>query len=399
MFGQRHLIFPGLEASSYWSFAAISPLSEPARRAIEGWHRVLATRGVMGFGEVVHARDQLRGELAGLLGGDASDYALTSGTTHGVVALARSIAWRAGEGIVLLSGEFPTNVIPWEQAARDFDLRVEKVPADAFRDVDAAISRVSSILKNGGIRVVACSAVEFQTGLALPLEVLAEVCHRYGAMLVVDAIQAAGVVPLDLQAMGVDLAVGGGHKWLLGVDGVGWVYASERGKAALGSAMGGWLSVEDGVRFLFESDALEVERAWLRQPRVLESGSTSSAAVVALREGVRMCVEAGPARTLAWVQGLHDGVEARIEALGFISERAAERRLRSGILSFQPPGGVELRALQGALSRRSVAITIPDGRLRLAPHFCSTAEEGEVLVAALTECLEEARGLARYSAC
>ncbi len=389
MQGTRQTYFPGLEARAFWSFAAISPLSRRAEDAVTRWHHALAARGPAAFGEAIAAREALRAELAGLLGGEPGDYALTSGTTASVIGLARSFRWREQDGIVLFTGEFPTNVIPWEQAARDFGLRVVKLAAEDFRDVGRGIERLSSILKSEQIRLVACSAVEFQTGLALPIGAMAEVCHRHGALLAVDAIQAAGIVPMDFATQEVDFAVGGGHKWLLGLDGLGWVYASERGKCELGTAMAGWLSVVDGTKFLFDPDELEVEREPLPQPRVLESGSTSSAAVFATLEGVRLCREAGVRETFDWVQGLHDLVEGPLCELGFESERAKVGR--SGILSFRPPPGVVLRRLLSALGRRGVILTIPDGRLRLAPHFCSNEGEARAIVEVMPECLAEAR--------
>jgi selenocysteine lyase/cysteine desulfurase len=388
----RAILFPDLEARSYWSFAAISPLSAPAKAAIDRWHETLARQGMAGFGLAVAAREETRRELAGLLGGDEQDYALTQGTTAGIVSVARSIRWRAGETIVVFGGEFPTNVVPWQQAARDFGLEIEVVPSADFVDVDLGMSRLSSILKNKKVQLVALSAVEFQSGLTMPVRAISEAAHVAGALVSVDAIQAAGVMPLNLVEVGADFAYGGGHKWLLGVDGAGWVYASERGKEALGSAMAGWLSVEGAIDFLFEPNKLGHERAMLSQPRVLESGSTSTAAVCALLEGVRLCRRAEPRATLAWVQGLHDLVEGRLVELGFVSERGARVESRSGTLSLLPPAGVSLRALQSALMRRGVTLTIPDGRLRLAPHFCSRVAEGELIVEVMAESLAESRG-------
>jgi len=387
----RDVIFPELEAKSYWSFAAISPLSAPAKVSIDRWHAALAAQGLAAFGLAVSARDELRRELAALLGGAQGDYALTQGTTAGIVAVARSIGWREGDCIVVFGGEFPTNDVPWRQAAFDFGLVVEVIEGADALDHERTISRLSSILATRRVRLVAVSAVEFQTGFAMPIQAIAEVCHRTDALVAVDAIQAAGVMPLNLVAVGADFAFGGGHKWLLGVDGCGWVYASERGKAAMGHAMAGWLSLEEAIDFLFEADKLGKAKAMLAQPRVLESGSSSTAAVFATLEGVKLCRSAEPARTLAWVQALHDGVEGPLVELGFTSGRGRDLATRSGTLSLLPPTGVDLRALQGALMRRGVTSTIPDGRLRLAPHFCSRVDEGELIVAVMGECLVESR--------
>lgn len=389
-------LFPELEAKVYWSFAAISPMCEPVRLAVDGWHRALATRGLVAFGAAVEARDTLRRELAALLGGEPGDFALTHGTTAGILGVARSLRWRAGSGtsggrgaLVVFGGEFPTNVIPWRQAALENDLEVIELDHEVFRDPVEGISRFSSILETRDVRLVAVSAVEFQTGLAMPVAELARVAHEHGALIAVDTIQKAGVMSVDLVAEGVDFAYGGGHKWLLGTDGAGWLYVSKSARAELTDSMIGWLSMEDAVDFLFEPGKLGRERRAVAQPRAQEGGSSSSAAVFALLEGVRLCREARPDTTFAWTQRLHDAVEPQLLALGFQSERAEHALARSATLSLRAPAGVSLRRLHGALLARGVVLTTPDGRLRLAPHFFSTMAEAERLLEAMPSALKE----------
>lgn len=388
----RDRLFPDLTARVYWSFAAISPVARPVREAIDGWHDRLGREGFTAFGAAMEGREALRGELAALLGGAADSYGLVQGTTAGITALARSIRWRPGERVMLFDDEFPANTVPWIEAVREHRLGIDTVPLARFaRDPAPGLEAVEALLRRGGTRLVAVSAVEFQSGLRMPLGELAELCHRHGALLAVDAIQAAGVVPLDLVALGVDLAVGGGHKWLLGVDGAGWVYVAPEAREAIGTAMSGWLSFEHGADFLFEPGRLHAARAHLAAPRGFEGGSTSTAAAFAMLEGIRLCRRAGPSASLEHVQALHDRVEPTLIALDFASERAPHAAGRSGILAARPPVGVSLGALQKALFRRGVIVSIPDGRLRLAPHFVSTVAEADHLVAALPEALTEVR--------
>jgi len=390
LIGQRHALFPDLEARVYWAFAAIVPLALPVRVAVEAWLLRLAREGMPAFGAALEAREQLRSELAGLLGGEASSYGFVQGTTAGMVALAHSINWRSGDRVVIFDDEFPANTVPWREAARVYRLGVDVLPLATFASTpELGLASLEASLRRGGSRLVTVSAVEFQTGLALPLRDIADVCHRYGALLAVDAIQAAGIVPLDLPTLGVDLAVGGGHKWLLAMDGAGWVYVAPAAREQLGTAMAGWLSFEGGPRFLFEPGHLHDRREHVAAPRVFEGGSSSTAAVVALLEGVKLCRQVTPAVAFAHVQALHDRVEPRLVELGFVSERTSFAAGRSGILAARPPAGVSLAALQRSLAQRGVVVTIPDGRLRLAPHFMSTFKEAEMLVAALPEALSE----------
>ena len=399
LIGARASLFPELKARVYWSFAAISPLAAPVRAVVDGWHRRLAEEGVATAGAMIAARDAARRELAGALGGAPEDYALTQGTTASVVTLARSLRWRAGDRVALFDDEFPTNVVPWREAAADHHLGVDVFAQAPFgRDPDAALDALERDLAGRGVRVVAVSAVAFQSGVAMPLTALAEVCHRHRALLVVDAIQAAGIAPLDLARSGVDAAVGGGHKWALGTDGAGWIYVAPRAREAFGPSLAGWLSFEHPARFLTEPDRLHDPRVHLPAPRVFEGGSIATAAHLALTEGLRLCTAAAregspPGGTVAFdhVQALHDRIEPVLVERGFASERSAHRAARSGILAARPPAGVGLQALQAALARRGIVVTIPDGRLRLAPHFASTFEEAEVLASALPEAISEAR--------
>ncbi len=386
--GREHL-FPDLQARVYWAFAAIAPLAKPVRAAVDAWYDQLAREGMPAFMTGLAAREQLRTELGALLGVDRESLGLVQGTTAGVIALARSMTWGAGQRIVVFDNEFPANTVPWREVAFDHRVSIDVVSLATFaRGDDEGLAALEAALRRG-VRLVAVSAVEFQTGLALPLGAMAELCHRYGALLAVDAIQAAGIVPLDLHALGVDLAVGGGHKWLCGTDGAGWVYVAPHAREHIGHGQAGWLSFVDGTRFLFEPDRLNDRRPYLAAPRVLEAGSTSTAAAIALLEGVRLCRAVTPAVAFAHVQALHDRVEPRLTSLGFSSERTAFASGRSGTLAARPPAGLSLVALQAALMKRGVVTSIPDGRLRLAPHFASTIAEADALLEALPEALAE----------
>lgn len=386
----REQLFPDLQARVYWAFAGIAPLARPVRLAIDAWYDQLAREGMPAFMVGLAAREQLRTELGGLLGVEAESIGLVQGTTAGVIALARSLTWRAGQRLVVFDDEFPANTVPWREVAHEHRVSVDVVSLAAFaRGEDEGLAALAAALRRG-VRLVAVSAVEFQTGLALPLEAMAALCHRHGALLAVDAIQGAGIVPLELAALGVDFAIGGGHKWLCGTDGAGWVYVAPHARAHFGHGQAGWLSFVDGTRFLFEPDRLRERRPYLAAPRVLEGGSSSTAAAIALLEGVKLCRAVTPAVAFAHVQMLHDRVEPRLTALGFVSERAAFASGRSGTLAARPPADVSLQALQAALSKRGVVVSIPDGRLRLAPHFASTIAEADTFVEVLPAALAEA---------
>src|SRR5262245_1296445 len=81
-------------------------------------------------------------------------------------------------------------------------------------------------LLRGAVRLVAVSAVQFQSGLRMPLQAMSRMCHVHGAELFVDGVQACGVVPVDVRAEGIDYLACGSHKWLMGLEGAGFLYVA-----------------------------------------------------------------------------------------------------------------------------------------------------------------------------
>ncbi len=115
-------------------------------------------------------------------------------------------------------------------------------------DDKSALARFSEALERG-VRLVAVSSVEFQTGFRMPVAELSRRCHAADAELCVDAIQGLGLVPMDVEAEGIDYLVCGSHKWLMAIDGVAFVYAAADKAAALRPHVAGWLSHESPVTF------------------------------------------------------------------------------------------------------------------------------------------------------
>jgi selenocysteine lyase/cysteine desulfurase len=367
--GDRSL-FPDLRAIAYLNHAGVSPPSAPVRRAVTGLLDAYAAGGVQALGGVLEMRARLRQRLARLLGVAAEDVALTHGATHGIQAIALSLPWRAGDRVVLFHGEFPGNATPWQRAAEVFGLETVFVPLAPFEEGDAAgLAALEAVLARGA-RLVAVSAVQFRTGLAMPLAEMAALCRRHGAELFVDAIQALGAVPFDAARIGADYVAGGGHKWLMGLEGAGVLYVRKERAAALRPALAGWLSHEDPVSFLTEgAGRMRYDRPLRRDASVFEASSTAVMAQAALNASLGLILELGVDAIHRHVNGYLDALEPALAERGFRSHRAAEAGRRSGILSVTPPPGREARALRDALMQAGVNVAMPDGLLRFAPHW------------------------------
>jgi len=266
------------------------------------------------------------------------------------------------------------------------------LPAEQYlQDLPGALARLEAELERG-TRLVAVSAVQFQTGLRMPMEDIGNLCRHHGAELFVDAIQGLGVMPIDVDAWQADYLTSGSHKYLMGIEGAGVLYVRPERVVALRPHLAGWLSHEEAEAFLFRGPGhLRYDRPIRSQASLFEGGTCNVAGYAALGASVELLsgldVNAIFEHVTAYVEALQPGV---VE-LGFRSLRSRDPRLCSSILAVVPPDGVSVVALRDALLRRGVVVGIPDGKLRLAPHWHNCLDEVPVVVEALKTSLAEVR--------
>jgi cysteine desulfurase/selenocysteine lyase len=389
--GSREL-FPALATRSYLNHAGVSPPSVAVSRAVESLLSCYARGGALAVTETLALRARLREKIARLVGGSPADVALTGGVSHGLTAIALSFPWRAGDRLVLLEGEFPANVTPWLRAAELFELEPVFLRVADFEDDPARGLGLLEAQVARGARLVAVSAVQFQSGLAMPLREMAEVCRRGDAGLCVDAIQAAGVVPLDVAALGADYVACGAHKWLMGAEGAGFLWIRPGRAAGLRPAVAGWLSHEEPVSFLVEGreGLLRYDRPLRRDASVFEGSSSASIAHAALDASLGILLQLGIPAIEAHVSAFHDRLEPVLLARGFAPLRSPDPRRRSGILAARPPPGITPRALRERLAARGVTVAIPDGLVRFAPHWPNALDEVDAVAEALDAALDAA---------
>jgi selenocysteine lyase/cysteine desulfurase len=365
-------LFPDLEARLYMNHAAVSPPSLAVRAAAE---RVLDDYSRLGVGAVplyVEQRSRLKGKLAGLIGAEPGDLGLISNTTRGVTDIALCLPWKKGDRVVVFEGEFPANVTPWH--------------------VERALARLRGELERG-VRLVAASVVEFQTGLRMPIAAMGALCHEHGAELFVDAIQACGSVPVDVRAEHIDYLSSGSHKWLMGLEGAGFLYVAPERVQALRPAVAGWTSHEDALRFLFEGEGhLRYDRPIKKGAELFEGGANNALGFAALEASLDLILELGVDSIYRHVGSLLEPLEAGLVQRGFESLRAPDAARRSCTLSVLPPAGISVIELKTELANRSVACSIPDGKLRFAPHWPNSAGQVPELLSAIDDSLAALRG-------
>ncbi len=235
--------FPVFEQLSYLNAGTEGPVP---RRAAEAVHRRIdleTARGRCGrpyFEELVSLADRLRAAYAGVLGCGASEVALTGSTTDGVNTVIAGLDLRPGDEILTSDEEHPGLLAPLGRARRRCGVSVRAVP---FAEIGAAVSRST--------RLIACSHVSWVSGQVVDTAALAAT----GVPVLLDAAQALGAVPVDVDALGCDFYAASGQKWLCGPEGSGCLFVRRERLEELLIPWPGYGSLADPER------ALELEPA------------------------------------------------------------------------------------------------------------------------------------------
>jgi selenocysteine lyase/cysteine desulfurase len=239
--------------------------------------------------------------------------------------------------------------------------------------IDAA--ELESLIDNH-TRVVAISQVQYASGFRVDLERLGRVARQHDALFVVDAIQALGVVPIDVEAEFVDVAAGASHKWLLAPEGVGYLYLSDRARERIQPTLVGWISVPD------PDDYFNFEQGWNRGTLAWETGTSPAALIHGLKASLDLLTNSGVQNIAGYLEQLTDYLCERLkESYDVVSSRAPGEK--SQIVCIRHRGGMSAMAIYAHLQARNIITAPRADRLRISPHLYNTSQEVDEFVKAL----------------
>lgn len=371
--------FPILEHLTLLNHAGVAPLSAPAAEAMRQYADQAQNRGY--FHADWHRRiAAVRAAIARLIGADGpNEIAFTPNTSTGLSTIAKGLDWRRGDNVVITNVEFPANRYPWEDLKR-FGVQLIEVPQQPDGRIHAE-DVIEAITDR--TRVTAISHVQYATGHRIDLAPISEMAHRAGAYLCVDAIQSVGVLPVDVQAMGIDFLSADSHKWMLGPEGAGVLYCREDLIPLLHPNVVGWANMVNaldfgGYEFAFQPDA-----------RRFEPGSFNIAGILAMGASIDLLLKIGVVEIWSRVEALTarlcEGLERKQYRVFSPREKESER---SGIVIFDPPYPdmrltPSVRRIVADLEKQDIVIVARQGRLRASPHFYNTFDQMDALVDAL----------------
>ena len=366
-------LFPVTERFVYFNHAAISPPPTTTIRAVEAQLRDVHENGSTNFRSWLAVKEDARKLLADLLGARAEQVAFVRNTSDALSTVANGLSWRAGDNIVTFSREFPSNIYPWLRIRDVFGVVVRMCEE---RDGRIDLSELESLIDDH-TRIVAISHVQYASGFRTDLARLGQVARRHDALFVVDAIQALGAVPTNVEAEFIDVAAGASHKWLLAPEGVGYLFLSDRARERIQPTLVGWTSVPN------PDDYFNFEQGWNRGTLAWETGTGPAALLHGFKASLELLHNSGVEVIANYLEELADYLCERLAGRNYevVSSRAQGEK--SHIVCIRHRGGHSSMSLYHHLNQRNI-ITAPRGdRLRIAPHFYNTATEVDQFIEAL----------------
>ena len=371
---------PTIDRYTYFNYGGQGLLPQPAidRLQADPIHlQSLAPFSSAAYDWSLQAIDHLRTTLATQLGTTPDQITLTSNSTEGCNIALWGQPWHPGDHLVMTDCEHQGIIAIVQELQKRFNLDVTIAPVQQTLNGGDPVQAIAQCF-TPKTKLVVLSHILWNTGQVIPLEKLVPLCQSQSIQILVDGAQSVGVLPLNLDELGVEYYAFTTHKWWCGVPGIGALYVKESIREALRPTAIGWRSIQ--------TDAQGKPTAWEPGGKRYE---ISTAPVFAF-----------PATTAAI--NFHPGSAADRYAQICANSRYLWERLRSipnvTCVSETPPeSGLVPFVLQGMPHPRVirsleeqqifVRLLLDPNCIRACTHYWTTTEECDRLVAAIDSTL------------
>jgi kynureninase len=355
--------FPIFRDRTYLNTCSLGALGERSRRKVAEFLDLWQSRGAAAWYDVWwDALRDLRARYGGIVNAAPHEIALAPSISVALSAIAESIDYSRRPKVVITALDFPTVAYQWLAKAKQ---GVELVIVESPDRITVPVEAIARAIDDRTALVVT-SHVYFTSGAIQDIKRVAEAAHAHGALCLIDAYQAVGQIPVDVQAAGVDALVAGGLKWLLGGPGIVFLYVREAVARRLEPKISGWFGQRE--QFAFDPRALTFHD----DARRFELGTPSLAAVYAQLGGLEYIEEIGVPVIREVTAALTEDLIAMARAAGFTPKVAADPQQRSAIVMIpmpDPAASVRHLAAGGV-----IADTRP-GHVRFSPFFYNVQED------------------------
>ena len=360
--------FPITARGVYLNSAYITPVPASVAAAGRAFDDAKAVRPIS-LPDMQAKADEVRGQFARLINASDDEVGFLSSTSEGENLVAGALSLRRGDNVVIDELHYQTEFVLYKrlEASAGIELRIARARGGALAASDF------EPLVDQRTRLLSVALVSHQNGFRHDLKPLADLAHAHGAWLYTDAIQAAGMIPIDVRATGVDALCAGTYKWLLGGFGTAPFYVRREILDRIAPDRWGALHVAKDLG----NHQYEIHRT----AKKFEYATLAFGAVYQLGAGLayleRVGVPGIEAHTVGLAHRLREGLAARgLEVLTPAGNR-------SSIVSVRTPG--EPAKVQQALRAAGVEVSYRENgtQVRVSPALFNVSEDIDAFLRAI----------------
>lgn len=306
--------------------------------------------------------ERARALAASWFDGEPDAVAFVPSVAYGVATAARNLELGRGDAVLVLDGQFPSNLLSWQERCREAGARLVVARPAAGQDWTQAVQ--AAIDAHPTLRIAALTHAHWHDGALLDLDAIAAALRGRSVALVLDLSQSLGVLPADVARWQPAFVVSVGHKWLLGPAGLALLWAAPHWRVQGVPIEHHWNARDDDQVWRFEPGTLPRFRTGARR---FDAGGVLDPLRLGMFEAAQAQLRAwGPSRVLRHLSGLLDTFDSALAARGL---GAWQTPGHAPHLCGVRPGAARFDAVVRTLQVDGIECTARHGALRIAPHL------------------------------
>jgi len=358
---------------TWFNVASEGPLPKKANEALQEAIEWKSAPHLLTIPRFQQVPLQLKEAIARLVHVDKYDVILGNSATYGLHLLANGFEFKAGDEIILLQDDFPTDILPW-LSLQQKGVVVHQLKAQKYvltpQELEKAI--------NHRTKLVCLPLIHSFTGFKHDIKAIGQLCRLHGILCVLNLSQAAGAFEIDLSQWKVDAVVCAGYKWLLGPYGTGFCWIRKEVRQQLNYAQNYWISLMDEASLNAQGEIRLKDDHSARRYDVF--GTANFFNYVPWTASIEYLLSIGldqvERHNQVLVDQLVDGLDPGLFKL--ISPRP--KKERTNIVVFSHIDASQNSSLFEFLKVKGFYLALWKNKLRVSPHIYNTSQEIERLL-------------------
>lgn len=361
-------LFPYINNGTiYFNHASTGPFSTLVVNRLTELLKEKSENKIDDYGSFLKVVDETKELLAEMINCNVDRTAFVDNTSNGLNIVAQSVDWRKGDRILLNDVEFPANVYPFLNLKR---LGVEVDFVKSENGIVTAEQIIESVKPE--TRMISISFVQFLSGYKVDLEKIGNYCRANNIIFCVDGIQGIGAVQIDVTKCKIDFLSCGTQKWLLGMQGLAFIYVNEEFQRKMVPTNVGWLSVQNAW------DLLDYKMDLKTSANVFQGGTLNAFGIYAFNTSLNLLKEVGFQNIQLKVKRNTKYFIDKLKSINITSvlTNCNEENL-AGIITIKTENP---DVIFKELEQNKIICSLREGLIRFSPHFYNKEKDIDKVV-------------------